>query len=235
MAPLRINKTFSPLGTPDHVQIYTEKLACHALSNWIAGEAVKKILAPSAAPSALIAEAPNSRPHGRAYSLAALRASAPIWETPGTASSGLCAHMGNSRYCLFGPLRPYGKLQVLPLRASWPVSGNSRYCLFGPPGPYRETPGTASSGLLAHMGNSRYCLFGPLRPYGKLQVLPLRASAPIWETPGTASSGLCAHMGNSRYCLFGPLRPYRETPDTASPNLQVNVGTPARVPNGTHL
>jgi hypothetical protein len=134
MAPLRINKTFSPLGTPDHVQIYTEKLACHALSNWIAGEAVKKILAPSAAPSALIAEAPNSRPHGRAYSLAALR-----------------------------------------------------------------------------------------------------ASAPIWETPGTASSGLCAHMGNSRYCLFGPLRPYRETPDTASPNLQVNVGTPARVPNGTHL
>jgi len=139
MAPLRINKTFSPLGTPDHVQIYTEKLACHALSNWIAGEAVKKILAPSAAPSALIAEAPNSRPHGRAYSLAALRASAPIWETPGTASSGLCAHMGNSRYCLFGPLRPYGKLQVLPLRASAPISGNSRYCLSKSPGKCRNS------------------------------------------------------------------------------------------------
>ena len=38
MVPLRINKASSPLSTPDHMEIYTEKLACHTLSNWMVGK-----------------------------------------------------------------------------------------------------------------------------------------------------------------------------------------------------
>jgi len=48
------------------MEIYTEKLACHTLSNWMVGKVVKKISAEGAAPSALIPEAganlPASRP-----------------------------------------------------------------------------------------------------------------------------------------------------------------------------
>ena len=42
-APFRFNEGPAAFGAPDEMDVYTEKLACHALYNWIIGWPVKEI------------------------------------------------------------------------------------------------------------------------------------------------------------------------------------------------
>ena len=60
------------------MEIYAEIFPGHTLSNWMARKLVRKISAGGVAPSALIQDVLTvSRPDGRAYAMAALRASPP--------------------------------------------------------------------------------------------------------------------------------------------------------------